>query len=39
MNDLKKYIYSKSPKEEVTLTINRNGIEFSTRVTLSTKIN
>ena len=39
MNDLKKYIYNKNPKDKVTLTINRNGIEFMVQVTLSTKIN
>ena len=39
MNDLKKYIYNKNPRDKVTLTINRNGIEFKTVVTLSTKIN
>ena len=39
MNDLKKYIYAKNPRDKVTLTINRNGVEFNTQVTLSTKIN
>ena len=39
MNDLKKYIYTKRHGDKVTLTINRNGVEFTSEVPLSTKIN
>lgn len=38
MNDLKKYIYTKSPKEKVKLTIKRNGLEFEVEVDLGYKM-
>ena len=38
MNDLKKYIYTKSPSENVKLYIDRNGKKFTIDVTLSNKI-
>lgn len=38
MNDLKKYIYTKSPKDKVKLTIKRNEKEFEIEVELGYKI-
>lgn len=38
MNDLKKYIYTKSPKDKVKLTIKRNEKEFQIEIELGTKI-
>ena len=37
MNDLKKYIYTKNPKENVKLTIRRKDKEFETEVILGYK--
>ena len=38
MNDLKKYIYTKSPKDKVKLTVRRNGLEFEVEVELGYKM-
>ena len=38
MNDLKKYIYTKNPKDKVKLTIQRNGREFEVEVELGYKM-
>lgn len=38
MNDLKKYIYTKSPKDKVNLQIKRGNTEFQVQVTLGQKI-
>ena len=38
MNDLKKYIYTKKPKERVVLTIKRNENEFDIEIELGYKI-
>ena len=38
MNDLKKYIYTKSPKDTVSLTVKRSGVEFKVEVSLGYKI-
>lgn len=38
MNDLKKYIYSKSPKDKVKLTIKRNEKEFQIEIELGYKM-
>lgn len=38
MNDLKKYIYSKNPKEKVRLTVKRANLEFEIEVTLGNKL-
>ena len=38
MNDLKKYIYTKSPKDKVKLTIKRNQKEFEIEIELGCKI-
>jgi len=37
MCDLRCYIYTKKPSDEVTLTILRDGIERQIKVVLSTK--
>ena len=39
MNDLKKYIYTKNPKDKVKLTIQRDGREIEVEVELGYKIN
>ena len=39
MNDLKKYIYSKNPKDKVKLTIQRQSREFEVEIELGYKIN
>lgn len=38
MNDLKKYIYSKSPTDKIKLTINRNGKEQVFEIELGRKV-
>ena len=38
MNELKKYIYSKRPKDRVKLTIRRSGLEFEIEVILGNRI-
>ena len=38
MNDLKKYIYTKSPGDTVNLTIRRNGKDYTADVKLGRKI-
>ena len=38
MNDLKKYVYSKKPKEKVKLTVQRLGVEYEVEVELGNKI-
>ena len=38
MNDLKKYIYTKSPGDEVTLKVKRGDSEFEMKITLGQKI-
>lgn len=38
MNDLKKYVYTKKPKERVRLTIQRNMNEFDIEIELGVKI-
>lgn len=38
MCDLREYIYTKSPGDEVKLTINRNGREINVQVKLGTKL-
>lgn len=38
MNDLKKYIYTKKPKDKVILTVKRQGREFEVEVELGYKI-
>lgn len=38
MNDLKKYIYTKSPKDKIKLTINRNGKEQVFEIELGKKV-
>ena len=38
MNDLKSYIYTKKPEENIELTIERNRIVFKTRVKLGYKM-
>ena len=38
MNDLKKYIYSKKPKDEVKLTIRRLNLEYEIKIELGNKI-
>ena len=38
MNDLKKYIYTKSPKDKIKLTIRRVNLEFEIEIELGSKI-
>lgn len=38
MNDLKKYVYSKSPGEKVRINVQRNGKEFTVDVVLANKV-
>ena len=38
MNDLKSYIYTKKPEENIELTIERNRIVYKTRVKLGYKM-
>ncbi len=38
MNDLKKYIYSKKPKDKVKLTVRRINLEFEIEIELGNKI-
>lgn len=37
MGQLRRYIYTKNPEEEVTLTVQRNGIKVPLKVTLGKK--
>lgn len=37
MSQLRRYIYTKNPEEEVTLTVQRNGIKVPLKVTLGKK--
>lgn len=37
MSELRKYIYTKTPREEITLLIQRNGITSPVKVTLGKK--